>query len=494
MPPFILAIDIGTSSTKALAITNRGHILYAHQVAYPTHFPKPRFAEQDPDEILAAVKACISQTLTQVSEHPLLAISFSAVMHSLLAVDEQAAPLTQLLIWSDLRSIPEAEELLGREDASQLYQTAGTPIHPMLPLCKIMWMKKHWPAVVSRAFKFISIKDYVLFHLTGRWLTDYSVAGSSGLFDIHEQKWNPLALKMANISIDQLPELVPSTFATTLSSALAQEFKLPDNTKVIVGASDGCLANLGTNVVHAGELAITIGTSGAVRMTVDQPLADPTQSIFSYRLDQEKVVIGGATNNGAVLLSWFEQNFGRDGDSIFNEVDRACQLPPEDLIFLPYLQGERAPIYDPYARGVFFGLHVTHNRQQLLAALIEGVCFSLYSIACRLKDVAGDYKVIWASGGFIQSEGWLQLLSTVFGKVVKISTLGDASAKGAARLAFQVLGITDHFFDDDHEVKIFKPDGALHGVYMKKFQIFLSLYRNLKQDFYNLSKLKETGL
>lgn len=178
---------------------------------------------------------------------------------------------------------------------------------------------------------------------------------------------------------------------------------------------------------------------------------------------------------------------------MYEDVEKACQNDSKcnDLIFLPYVLGERAPIYDPLARGVFFGLDIQHERNHLLRALIEGICFSLLSIANSLKEVSGDYQVVVASGGFIRSPGWVQLLSDIFGKEVKVVAQDDASAIGAARLGFEALDLKEKFFEKQDEEVIYYPHLKLHNQYQKKFEIFLSLYQNLKQDFYNLSNLRK---
>ena len=496
MLPYILAVDIGTTSTKAMAVTAIGKILATHTIPYPTYYPKTGHSEQNPNEILDAVKKCIVLTLQDTKEHQLLCLSFSAAMHSIMATDRTGLPLTPLIIWSDLRSLEQANDLASRDVAYKIYEATGTAIHPMSPLCKLMWWKQHEPDLLKKAFKFLSIKDYILHYLTGEWITDYSIASSSGLFNIRSLLWDTLALEAAGITIDQLPIAIsPTHIVVSLKEAVCKELQLPQDLKIIPGASDGCLANLGTNAIHSGELSITIGTSGAVRMTVNEPKSDPSQRIFNYILNKNLVVVGGATNNGAILLQWFEKNFGKQENksSVYDEVEYACSkdLNQAGLLFLPYMLGERAPIYDPCARGVFFGLSIQHERIHLLRALIEGICFSLLSIGQSLKEVAGDYHVILASGGFVNSPGWVQLLSDVFGKEVKVLARDDASTIGAARLAYEALGVTETFFEKKQNGVVYYPNLKKHAQYQKKFQIFLSLYRNLKQDFYNLSKLEE---
>ena len=496
MPPYILAIDIGTTSTKTIAVTADGKVLASSTSAYPTYYPKAGHSEQSPNEILEAVKKCIIQTQEDCKEHQLLALAFSAAMHSIMATDKNGRPLSPLIIWSDMRSLEQANDLVNRGLDYKIYEATGTAIHPMSPLCKLIWLHKHDPDLIKKAFKFLSIKDYVLHHLTGEWITDYSVASASGLFNIRSLTWNEVSMNEAGITIHQLPTAVPTTqIITSIREEVCKELNLPSDLKIIPGASDGCLANLGTNAVHPGELSVTIGTSGAVRMIVTDSNPDPNQRTFNYILSKNRVVIGGATNNGAILLQWFEKSFGRQegSHSIYEDVEHACKkdVRLNDLIFLPYILGERAPIYDSLARGVFFGLGIQHERIHLLRALMEGICFSLLSIAQSLKEVAGDYKVIVASGGFIHSPGWVQLLSDVFGKDVRVVAQDDASAIGAARLGFEALGLKEQFFEKEATGYVYKPDLKLHDLYQKKFEIFLSLYRNLKQDFYNLSKLEE---
>ncbi len=496
MPPYILAIDIGTTSTKAIAVTPDGKVLASSTSAYPTYYPKAGHSEQNPNEILEAVKKCIILTQQDCKEHQLLSLAFSAAMHSIMAADKNGIPLSPLIIWSDMRSTEQANDLVSRGVAYKIYEATGTAIHPMSPLCKLMWWRKYELELITKTFKFLSIKDYILHHLTDEWITDYSVASASGLFNIRSLKWNEDSLKEAGVTIHQLPTPIPTTqVITSIKKSVCNDLNLPHDIKIIPGASDGCLSNLGTNAVHAGELSLTIGTSGAVRRIVNDPKSDPSQRIFNYVLTKNRVVIGGATNNGAVLLQWFERVFGMQSgsNSIYEDVEKASQSDSkcDDLIFLPYVLGERAPIYDSLARGVFFGLDIRHERIHLLRALIEGICFSLLSIANSLKEVSGDYEVVFASGGFIRSPGWVQLLADIFGKEVKVVAQDDASAIGAARLAFEAMGIEEKFFEKRDEEVIYYPDLKIYDSHQKKFEIFLSLYRNLKQDFYNLSKLTE---
>src|SRR6478609_1575691 len=343
-----------------MAIAMDGRVLASHSIAYPTYFPKPGHFEQDPEEILKAVKNCIKQTHKACQADQLLALSFSAAMHSLMAVDSNGHTLTPLVIWSDMRSADQANDLITRGAAYKIYEATGTAIHPMSPLCKLMWWRKHQPDLIKNAFKFLSIKDYILHYLTGQWITDHSIASATGMFNIRALKWNEESIKEAGIQIHQLPTPVSTTeIITGITEQARKELQLPFDLKIIPGASDGCLANLGANAIHPGELCLTIGTSGAVRMIVDDSKTDTQQRTFNYILSKNRMVVGGATNNGAVLLQWFENSFGKEGNhSIYEDVETACHehVALDSLIYLRYVLGERAPVYDPLARGVFFGL------------------------------------------------------------------------------------------------------------------------------------------
>ena len=485
---------MGTSSTKGLAVLPDGSVLAQAQKAYPTRYPKPGYAEQDPDEVFQAVIEIIYQTIQAAGADGLLGISFSCAMHSLLAVDRECRPLTPIIIWADIRSASQAKGLRATEIGKKIYNLSGTPIHPMTPLCKLLWLKENQPAIFSSAFKFISIKEYLFAKLFGEYVVDYSIASGGGLFDHRQLEWSSDVLSLVGISGEKLSTLVPTDkIFSGISRDLAAKMKISREVPFIVGASDGCLAQWGSGAMDPGEMSVTIGTSGAVRMATDSYRHDDQARIFNYRLDEKTYIVGGATNNGAVLLSWFAENMeGIKLDSKAFIEDAFSVGGSEGLIFLPYLLGERAPIYDPLARGVFFGIGIQHKRAHFKRALLEGICWGLKSMMIALEEVVHPVERILASGGFVHSDLWVQLLSDILGKPITVDSQSDASALGAALLGFQALGVEADFHQGVGG-KLFQPEEKKYQHYQKLFEMVESLYDKLKDDFEKLNDLNYIG-
>ena len=491
MTSFILAIDIGTTSTKGLAVAPDGIVLASFNKPYPTFYPSPGYAEQNPETIYNAVCEVIQTTLTKSgNSNNLVGISFSCAMHSLMAVDKTGKPITPLIIWADMRSTIHADELKLRPEAQAIYEQSGTPIHPMSPLCKILWMKKELPVLFSSVHKFISIKEYIFFRFFGEYKIDYSLASATGLFDNNNLRWSQVALDAIGIDSDRLSQPVsPYHQFINLKSEIAGAMGVGYSTPFIVGASDGCLANLGSGAMEEGDISITIGTSGAVRMASSSYKNDQRQRIFNYRLDEQQFIVGGATNNGAVLVSWFAENFEKvKSDAKAFDAEAFSVGNTEGLIFLPYVLGERAPIYDPHAKGVFFGVGIQHKLAHFKRAILEGICLEIYSIVKAVEETVCPAKQVIASGGFTKSDLWVQLVADVLGKTVKVDSKSDASAVGAAMMGFKSLGIA-YTPPANNKAICFTPNEKNHQRYRKKFILFESLYRNLKTDFLQLKNL-----
>jgi gluconokinase len=286
-----------------------------------------------------------------------------------------------------------------------------------------------------------------------------------------------------------LSEPVPGTHHESELLAGWGALGLPEGLPFVIGGSDGCLANLGTGAVRRGDTALTIGTSGAIRMTTSAPEVDRQERIFSYILTDDQYVCGGATNNGGNVLQWYAgQVLGRKGGDA-GELDRlvaeADAVPPgsEGLVFLPYLLGERAPVWDANAKGVFFGIRSIHDQRHFLRAVLEGVSFSLRQIGASLEETIGPIQHIYASGGFTHSKSWLQLIADIFQKKVSVTGSADASAIGAAQMGFYALGILPGLDAAASLVKVVsthEPDGSRYAAYQKNYHIFTELYSRLK--------------
>lgn len=482
MSHYILSIDIGTTSAKALAVLQNGQVISTLQQFYPTHYPQPDFAEQDPDVLVKAVDNLLSQSIKSLSDHSLRGIVLSCAMHGIMAVDELGNAATPLIIWADTRSKNEARQLKSTSVGNKIYKRTGTPIHPMSPLCKLMWMKKYQPELFDRASKFISLKEYVLHHWTGEYAIDYSIASATGMFDIQSLSWCDEALNQIPLAKEKLSKPVSTRTVFQFSDSVAEQFGVSKETPIIIGASDGCLAQVGSQAMQEGDLTITLGTSGAVRVARSKFKLDEQQRIFSYWLDDQVFICGGATNNGTALLSWYSKTFAAAAD-IQKFVEEVSDTPAgsDGLIVLPYWLGERAPLYNPDARGVFYGVSMHHTQKHFQRALLEGICFELRSIVESLEQVFGTQKRILVSGGIIRSREWLQMLGDVLGRTLLVADDHDASALGAARWAFETLGF--EMESSQTATQKIDPNSNHHKVYEKSYILFKKLNQQMESVF-----------
>jgi gluconokinase len=488
---YFLGVDIGTGSTKAVAINEPANaILSTEQVSYPTIHPRPLFSEQAPELIWQAFIKCIVRTVTKLGHAP-EAIGLSTAMHSVIAVDQQGQPLTNMITWADGRSATIAREIRRSHDARKIYESTGTPIHAMSPLCKIRWLRIHEPELFRKAARFISIKEYIWFRLFGEYKMDHSAASGTGLMDILQLRWYRPSLELAGIREENLSSLVPTDYyRDDLTDALQLQLSLPATTKFVVGGGDGCLANLGSNAIAKGVACLTIGTSGAIRVACEMPCYDFDSMTFNYILDSNTFVCGGPINNGGVVLKWFLDDLLEKSPAAATDyatiLSQIASIPAGSggLIFLPYLMGERAPIWDSRASGAFFGITVRHQQKHFVKAVIEGISFALYQVAGALEGASGKIRHINASGGFVHSGEWLQVLSDIFNTTIYRKNTEDASSIGAALIAAKASRNLPSYpvFLDKEESEAFAPDGANHERYLKAFELFKRLYEKTKDE------------
>ncbi|WP_421944766.1 gluconokinase [Pedobacter sp.] len=484
---YILGIDIGTGSTKAVALNLNYEPISTSQHYYPTHSVKPGYSEQEPEIIYQAFLNCIADLKTELGAEP-FTVGLSSAMHSLIMVDSNGEPLAPMITWADNRSADIANRLLNGDEGLQLYASTGTPIHPMSPLCKIIWLRENEPQLFIETSKFISIKEYIWFKLFGEYKIDYSIASCTGLFDINKLNWNEEALKLCKINSAHLSEPVQTSFSNTKLVQAHQAFFNNKNVSFVIGASDGCLANLGSEAISDGAAAVTIGTSGALRVPSSKPVVNKNAMTFNYILDSETFICGGPINNGGLALQWLMKNvFGKkelneaDYTNLFNEIETSA-VGSNGLIFLPYLTGERAPIWNSRASGTFLGLSNQHHQKDMARAVIEGICFSLNDVLTEMETNGASIKKIHASGGFVHSKVWMQILADVTGKEILLITEEDASAVGAAYLAAKANGLIDNYPSaTQNKFNIIYPDTSHHIFYQRRFGIYKKAYVNLKE-------------
>ncbi|MEC6748319.1 gluconokinase [Marinilactibacillus sp. XAAS-LB27] len=499
MDTYMMGVDLGTTSTKAVLFDQKGKVKSQSTVEYPLNVPEPGAAVQDPTEILEAVKRSIREVMDRsgISKKSLKLISFSAAMHSLIAIDDEGLPLTPSITWADQRSEPYAEEIKS-QTGLELYKKTGTPIHPMSPLTNILWIRKDQPEIFKRTAKFIGIKEYIFNVFFKEYVVDHSIASATGLLNMYTLDWDEEALEIAGISSDYLSRLVSTTTQFKgLNSELANEMGIDPEVPFIIGANDGCLANLGVDAVMPGEVAITIGTSGAIRTVTDKPITDEKGRTFCYALTENHWVIGGPVNNGGMVLRWLRDEFCAEEvqqakalnqnpyDLITDRIDQVA-AGSEGLLFHPYLSGERAPSWNANARGSFFGLAMHHKRDHMMRAVLEGINMNMYMVLLALEELIGTPKEVRATGGFAHSKVWRQMVADIFGHEVHVPETVESACLGAAILGLFAIGEIDDLSEVKRMVKtrsINHPNKEKGLVYKELLPIFIRLSRLYEQEY-----------
>jgi gluconokinase len=314
--------------------------------------------------------------------------------------------------------------------------------------------------------------------------------------------WNNNALSLCDLNVSHLSKPVSTSHSRTISDMLLlTQLGLSDNTRVFIGASDGCLANIGSSATKEDVAALTIGTSGAIRVTRKKPVFNFEAMPFNYRLDENTFVSGGPINNGGVVLKWYAENFL--GLSLASAEDFRKLLAPvsevaagsDGLIFLPYILGERAPIWNSDARGVFFGITARHKQPHFTRAVIEGISFALYHVFLSLEDHQAINQIN-VSGGFVESHEWVQMLADIFGKQICLVDSEDASAIGASYIAMKALGKIKDFSDmPSKESTVFTPQRDNHVRYSEEiFPGYQRLYKLLRDEMTHSHAVKNINL
>jgi gluconokinase len=486
MQPYVLGIDIGTGSTKSVALNCSGVVIAVSQFYYPTIITSPGYSEHDPGVIWEAFVNCINK-ISAVAGTP-LAIGLGSSMHSLIVMDGNHEALTNSITWADIRSEKIADELRRSGAAESLYRETGTPIHAMSPLCKIMWFKNNSPGIFTNASKFISIKEYIWHRLFNVYEADHSIASATGMFNITKFSWCNTSLNLCQITEAKLSELVPTDFIRKhLAPSPAALLNIPADTPFCIGASDGCLATIGSYATQPGIAALTIGTSGAVRLASPFPVFNFPTMTFNYVLDTKTFICGGPVNNGGSVIEWLFRTFiqnpnpdDTDFKNLFNTIETvapACN----GLLFLPYLYGERAPLWDEKSCGVYFGIRSYHTQAHFLRAAVEGVCYALLHVLQHIEASPGSINQLNVSGRVIQWETWLQILADITGKKIGITQTEDGSAIGAALLAMKAMNIVENYSSlKPAGERVLEPDFRNHEVYKKYNHLFKDLYISLK--------------
>ncbi len=485
----IAGIDLGTTNCKAVAYTPGAGALASASRDYPLRSPRSGWVEQDPRKVWAGLIGALSALVEKLPTGVKIdGLCLSGAMHSLLPVDEFGNPLAPAVTWADQRAAPQAEILRREFDTHSIYLRTGCPVQPFYYPAKLRWWQEEQPDIDRRAARYTAIKEYILYRLTGRWVTDLGLASTTGLLDLKTLEWDPQALEMAHIRPERLPERV-SPFATVgvLLKEVAQEVHLPAGLPVIAGGSDGALANLGAGAAEPGESVVTVGTSGAVRVVVSHPLLDPDERTWCYATSEGNWFAGGAINNGGLAMRWaLERLYPElEGEAAYlHFLEDVTKVPPGSggVMALPYFAGERSPHWNAHARAVILGLGLEHSRANIARAVLEGVAYCLADVWQVLSAQQELRLPVRLTGGITHSPVWAQIVADVLGVPLAATEAADASAIGAAIMGLKAFGVVESMQALASQIRPerkLEPDPDRHAFYKQHHQQFQEFYQKL---------------
>ena len=448
---YILAHDLGTTGNKASLFDREGQVVGSAFAAYPTAYPHPNWAEQDPQHWWEAVCTTTHQLLAQtgVAAHDIAAVGLCGQMMGCVPVDHQGRPLRSCIIWADQRAQLQALQIAEACGAEAVYQRSGHRPSPAYTAAKILWLRDEQPAIFREAACFLQPKDYIVHCLTGHFATDYSDASGTLLFDLVERQWATDFLAALDLSSAQLPSLYPSTaIVGEITQAAAAATGLAVGTPVVIGGGDGACAGVGAGVVEPGDAYCYIGSSAWISISTLHPVRDPAQRTFTFHhLHPERYAPMGTMQAAGGARDWAWRLLAETGLDL-DAAAAAVSPTAEGLLFLPYLLGERSPHWNPLARGAFIGLAMPHSKPQLARAVLEGVALNLRLILDALRSSIGasepPIQAIRLIGGGGKSHLWPQILADCFALPIhQLSLTSEATSWGAAMVAGVAVGLYD---------------------------------------------------
>jgi len=483
-----LGLDVGTSAVKAVLVDATQSILASATRSLATSRPKPGWSEQAPADWIAATREVLAEMAASapVFFGRVRAIGLSGQMHGAVLVGIDGRPLRPAILWNDARADAECVEMLAA--MPDLPMIAGVPPMPGLTAPKLLWLTKNEPAVIEATHTVLCPKDFVRLHLTGVACTDLSDAAGTLWLDEARRQWSEAAVDASGLSLRQMPKLIEGTEVSgEVRPELCAEWGWSPGVIVAGGAGDAAAAAVGLGAVEDGDAFLSLGTSCQLFATTAQYRPRPETLVHAFAL----CVPGrwfqmAAMLNGASCLAWIANALGRsDIEGLLSEVEFGTAGPGE-LLFLPYLSGERTPHNNEAARGVFFGLSESTGAAELTRAVLEGVAFSIREAREVLASAGTPLNAAGVTGGGTRSRYWLQMISDVSGLTLSRfegTELGPAF--GAARLAR--LALTGERIADvctKPSVKDrFVPDDRLAATYAAKFVRYQSLYAALEPEF-----------
>lgn len=504
---YLIGIDVGTTGCKVLLIDNEGNVIARAVESYSFHSPHASWAEQDPEDWWQALKKALPQVMRNLRADVIRGIGLCGQMHGLVALDNEGKVIRPCIMWNDQRSEPQCKAIHERVGGvNKLLELTNNRMLPGYTAGKILWVRDEEPQNYERIQVILNPKDYIRFRLTGDFATEVSDASGTGLFDVKRRVWCSQLVELLDIPKQWLPTCHESPDITgRVTEQAAGETGLPAGTDVVGGGGDAVIQTTGTGVLEPGILGTTIGTAGNVTMALDRFYENPEGKlqVFCNNMPRRWHAMGVTLSAGGALR-WLKdlleeagsEGLGGSAENVYEILTKeAEQARPgaKNLIFLPYLTGERCPHSDPNARGIFIGLTLLHKRSHMIRSVLEGVIFSLWDVTQVMKEMGVSITQVRTSGGGALSPLWRQIHADIFNRTVyTVSGSGEGGAYGAALIAGAGVGVWESIEEALSVLKIETetppiPDNV--PLYEKLYNIYGKLYERLKATFDEISSL-----
>ncbi len=502
----LLGIDIGTSGCKVTVFDSGGRVAGTETTPYETFYPGPGCVEQDAESWWSAVCKGIRGVLAQggIAPREIAAIGVDGTSWACLPVDAAGRPLRRAMLWLDRRAEKQARWMKDTLGEEALIGASGNPVDPAYITPKMLWLKDEEPDTYRRAHRFLQSNAYIVFKFTGVFSQDYSQGYGFHFFDISRGGWDARIADALGLDLGLMAPLHHChDVVGCVEAKAASETGLAAGTPVVAGGLDAACSTLGAGVIDPGQTQEQGGQAGGMSILVDRPLIHP-KLILGFHVLPARWLLQGGTVGGGGVLRWFAEQFGasfsKDGASsgsdVFAAMDQeAARVRPGcgGLLFLPYMAGERSPIWDTRAQGVFFGLSYDKARAHMIRALMEGVGYSLLhnlETAAEVNAIATELRGV---GGAANSRLWTQIKADITGKTFKVPYADHATTLGTALLAGIGTGIYRDFGEAvARTVRVRRthiPSPVSNGVYQEYYRLYRQLYESLKQCCQSLHKI-----
>ncbi len=493
----LLGIDIGTSACKAAVFDLKGDILAESTRTYNVYYPLPGFAEQNPDEWWKEICAAITKTLKDSGIPPesIAGIGVAGQSWSAVPVDKNGKALHNTPIWMDTRASQIAEKTVERLGFDRIFQISGNSFQPTYSTPKILWFKESKPDVYNSTYKFLQSNSYIVYKLTGIMTQDICQGYGLHMFGIKTGRYDEALCEDMGIDMDKLPGIFAChDVVGEVTGAAALETGLKTGTPVVAGGLDAACGTLGAGVFEKGQTQEQGGQAGGMSICTGEAISHP-KLILSFHVIPSLWLLQGGTVGGGGTIKWFRQELGafeemeekKRGINAFKIMDEEASKiahGSEGLIFLPYMAGERSPIWDKNARGVFFGLGYGKTRAHMIRAVLEGCAYALLHNLKTAEEAGIRVDGLLAMGGAANSRLWTQIKADVTGKIIKVPASDTATTLGAAILAGIGTGQYKSFKEaierTVHITRVHEPNTKNYKKYQQQFQLYLEIYEKLK--------------